>query len=73
MSNLYVMLIVSCLSNGQDCTKTVAYEGFGMMGCLSQSQIMAAQWQKQFPFRKLKKIKCVDAKRLPFELGRNQA
>lgn len=71
--NLYVMLILSCLSDGTDCRKDVAYEGIGMMGCLSQSQVMAAQWQKQYPQRVLKQIRCVDNKRLPFELGRDQA
>lgn len=67
---LYVLVILSC-SVQQGCTKQVAAEGFGMMGCLSQSQTIAAQWQKEHPKHKIQQLRCVDHRRLPFELNRD--
>ncbi|WP_292539271.1 hypothetical protein [Mesorhizobium sp.] len=68
---VYALVILSCL--GSDCRRDVVADGFGMMGCLQQSQSIAAQWQAYYPDRKIKQIRCVDIKRLPFELGRDMA
>jgi hypothetical protein len=70
---LYALVIVSCMSDGSDCMRRVEAEGFGMTGCLSQSQSIGAQWQAQHPRRVIKALRCVDIRRLDFELGRDQA
>lgn len=70
---IYALVIVSTLANGSDPMRRVEAEGFGMMGCLVASQQIVAQWQKQHPKRKFVAARCVDVKRLPFELGRDQA
>lgn len=66
---LYALVILACSSQG--CDKIVAAEGFGMTGCLASSQYVAAQYKKEHPKHMIKQLRCVDIRRLPFEMGRD--
>lgn len=72
---IYALIFVSCSLTGGDCHKTLVEDGLqgGLASCMIRAVQVLPQWQDANPIRRFKKARCVDHKRVDFELGRNQA
>ena len=70
---MFVLILLTCLSDGTGCYKHLEAEGLGMSECHVVAPRIAAQWQTEHPGQRVQKMICDDHRRVPFHLGRNQA
>ena len=70
---MFALVLITCLANGMDCHTHVQAEGLQMTQCQVIAPRASAQWQAEHPGRRVVKMICDDALRIPLLLGRGQA
>jgi hypothetical protein len=70
-----ILVIVACLSGGHDCSPYPITDEIPWSECMSgpTAQVEVQKWLHEHPKRRLKKLACVEPRRVQAYLGRTQA